>query len=327
MTIPALLSIVLLLAPAPAIAEYSAPSEYAEAVAALERALIEINTNPGDGITSLRAALAELHEHAPRLANDPARLKLRATAELALARALLASGDSSGAAAVVDDALDGLAGEPLPIEQLGPSLGALVEQRQQALAERGHARLRVACAVPCRVYVDERASTASEPDGAVLSLGQHRVWIDSDEAEPLRTGLTLSDANSVLTLAYPELPILAPAPELIDSEPDRRRRRASAQAGPRVAPRWLEVSTLVLGSAAAVAGAVLWALDDKCPGGADRNDLDACPRLYDTGVAGISLVAAGGATALLGGVLLGIDAARLGDRRGHEVAVTWTMRF
>ena len=328
MTITVTLSIALLLGSAPAIADSNTETkEYAEAVIAVERGLLEINTDPARGIESLRAALAELHEHAPQLAADAAALELRTMAELALARALLASGDPTAAAAAVDAALEGLGGAPLPVDQLGPSLGALVEERQQALLDRGHARLRIACAVPCRVYVDERVSTANEPNGAAVPLGPHRVWIESEEASLLRTTLTLGDPDATVTLAYPEVPAVAPAPQVIETKHDRRQRRALARSGPRVAPRWLEVSTLVLGSAAAVAGAVLWALDDKCPGGADPNDLDACPQMYDTRVAGIALVSAGAGSALLGGVLLGIDAARLGDRRGRELAITWTARF
>ena len=329
MTITAvvILSIASLLA-SPAMTDSHGPTdEYAEAVAAVERAIIEINTDPAIGIESLRAALIELREHAPQLAVDARALELRTMAELALARALLASGDPEAAAAAVDAALEGLGGAPLPVDQLGPSLGALVEDRREALAARGQATLRVECAVPCRVYVDERITLANESAGVMVPLGQRRVWVESGEAEPLRTTLTLGDPDTAITIEYPEVSAVAPAPELIEAEPQRRQRRSLTDKGPRVAPRWFEVSALVLGSATAIAGAVLWALDDKCPRGADRNDLGACPQVYDTGVAGISMVAAGSGTALLGAVLLGIDASRLGDRRERELAVTWTMRF
>ncbi|HLT40233.1 MAG TPA: hypothetical protein VK034_28330 [Enhygromyxa sp.] len=296
---------------------------YRQAVAAVEQGMLAINTDPGGGVETLRAALAGLHEHAPRLAADPDALELRTLAELALARALLAGGDRQAAAAAVDGALEGLGATALSVDQLGPSLGALVAERQQALAGRGSARLRVACAVPCRVYVDERTSTAAEAEGANLPLGEHRVWIEGEGAAPLRTKLTLADADATLTLAYPEAAAIAPDPQLIDATPELGR------AGPvkRVAPRWAEVGSLVVGSAAVIAGAVLWALDSKCPRAADPNDVAACPQLYDTRTAGIALVSAGSATALLGGVMLAVDEARLGDRRGHQLALTWTTRF
>src|SRR5690554_5018088 len=79
---------------------------YAAAVAALERGLIEINTNPTEGIHALRAKLAALHEFAPLLAEDPSALELRTMAELALARALLSSGDREAAAATLDSTLE-----------------------------------------------------------------------------------------------------------------------------------------------------------------------------------------------------------------------------
>lgn len=300
---------------------------YAKAVAAVEQGMVEINTDPTQGIAALRAALAELHDFAPQLAHDPAALELRTMAELALARALLASGDADAAAASVDSALESLAGAALPVDHLGPSLGALVDQRERALAARGQARLKVACSVPCRVYVDERLSPANEAEGASLPVGQHRVWIESDEAEPLRTTLTLSDPQAALTLAYPELDTLEPpAPGLVGDDPQVEGSLRSSDSK-RAAPRWVEITTLVLGTAAAAAGGVLWALDSSCPGGADPNDVAACPQLYDTRTAGIALVSAGAAVALTGGVMLTVDESRLGDRRGRELALVWTTRF
>lgn len=321
MTIGLTLSIALFLAPA------DESSNYPHAVATVERAMLAINTDPTGGIEALREALADLHDHAPQLAEDPRALELRTLAKLALARGLLAGGDRQAAAAAVDDALASLGDAGLPVDRLGPSLGALVEERQQVFAARGQARLRVACSVPCRVYVDERSSSAAEPDGAQLPVGEHRVWIEGDQAEPLRTTLTLADPGASLTIAYPEPAAVVPAPELIETDSRRRPRDRLAQPSKRVAPRWAEVGTLVIGGAAAVAGAVLWAIDSQCPGRIDPSDAAECPKLYDTRTAGIALVSAGGATALLGGVLLVVDEVRLGDRRGRELALTWTTRF
>ncbi len=302
---------------------------YAKAVTAVEQGMVEINTDPSNGVAALRAALTKLHDFAPQLANDPAALELRTTAELALARALLASGDPDAAAAAIDAALEGLAGAALPVDHLGPSLGALVEERQRALAARGQARLRVACSRPCQVYIDERESAADQTAGISLPLGEHRVWIEGDESEPLRTTLTLGDPDARLTLAYPELiDAEAPPPSVDGHEP--RRGPASplaTQSRPRTAPRWAEITSLVLGGAALAAGGVLWALDSKCPGGVDPTNIAACPELYNTRVAGITLVSAGAAAALTGGVMLVVDETQLGDRRGRELALVWTTRF
>ena len=300
--------------------------DYSEAVAAVERALIEVNTDPEAGIVHLRAALTALREHGPRLAGDGEALALRSMAELALARALLSRGDHEGAAAIVDATLIGLADAELPIAELGPSLGALVEERRELLERRGSARLRVACSVPCSVYVDERVRDEAAESGLHLPLGEHRVWIEGPGTAPLRTTLTLAEADRALTIAYPEPS--APAPVAQPSETLGDRIDPPLGGRSRIAPRWAEATTLALGGAALAAGAVLWALDSRCPGGVDpRQDAADCPQLYDTRAAGIALVAAGGLASLTGGVLLVVDEARAGDRRGREVALVWTRRF
>ena len=76
-----------------------------------------------------------------------------------------------------------------------------------------------------------------------------------------------------------------------------------------------------------IAGAVLWALDSRCPGDADPSDVVACPELYDTRAAGIALVSAGFAAGLTGGVMLVVDETRIGDRRGRELGLVWQARF
>jgi hypothetical protein len=303
--------------------------EYAAAVAAVADAMVEINTDPEQGSARLRAALERLWDFAPMLAEDPAALEQRTLAEFALARAELARGDRYAAAATIDASLEALGGRPVDTERLGPSLGALVEERAQALQARGSARLRIECDVPCRVLVDERNAGDVEVPGSArelaVPLGRHRVWVEDlsrSEGEPLRTTVALDSADALATVTYPEAEV-PPASRVRSSDDDFR------MPGPikRVAPRWLEVSALAVGGAAVVAGAVLWAIDSRCPRGADPNDVVACPELYDTRVAGITLVAAGGAAALTGGVMLVVDETRLGDHRGREVALVWTARF
>jgi hypothetical protein len=322
----------------PAITNVSISSqadEYGATVANLEAAMIEVNTHPEQGIAKLRAALEQLREFAPLLAEDPEALELRTLAELTLARAELARGDRYAASATVDATLETLGGRPLPIERLGPSLGALVEERTRAIEARGTARLRVECSSPCRVLVDERnvgdvveAGSARE---LALPLGKHRIWVEDlepDEDEPLRTTLALDSADALTTLRYPEAEAEPPAPGLGKAR-SRTDEGELELPGPRrrVAPRWVEVTTLAAGTAAIAAGAVLWALDSRCPRGADPNDIVACPELYDTRNAGIALVSAGFAAGLTGGVMLIVDETRVGDRRGRELGLVWTARF
>lgn len=309
------------------------PDEYARAVTAVADAMIEINTDPEQGSAKLRLALERLWEFAPLLAEDPAALEQRTLAEFALARAELARGDRYAAAATIDASLEALGGRPLDTERLGPSLGALVEERAQALQARGVARLRVECSVACRVLVDERnAGDVDVPGSArelTVPLGQHRVWVEAiaePDLPPLRTTVALDSADARVTLAYPEAQP-PPAPSLTPGDSNDMDEFELPAPRTRTAPRFVEVAALATGSAALVAGAVLWAIDSHCPRGADANDIVACPELYDTRTAGITLVSAGIAAALTGGVMLVVDETRVGSRRGRELALVWTARF
>jgi hypothetical protein len=261
---------------------------------------------------------------------------LRSLAELALARAQLAQGDRYAASATIDATLEALGDTPLPSDRLGPQLGALVAERQRVLEARGVARLRVECLDRCRVLVDERNVGDVEQPGfareLALPLGAHRVWIESLDADqapdtdPMRTTVSLDSADSVVILSYPASTETSQAPDSAPSSRDPGR----LELGPplrRVAPRWAEITTVVAGGAALVAGAVLWAIDSRCPRGADPNDLAACPELYDTRSAGIALVSAGFVASLTGGVMLIVDETRVGDRRGTELGLAWTTRF
>lgn len=332
-----LLTLGLTLAPTSSTANSDSDS-YRASVVAVETALLQINTDPEHGIDTLRAALVQLHEFTPQLAEDPEALELRSLAEFALARAELAQGDRYAASATIDAALEALGDAPLPSDRLGPGLGALVAERQRALEARGVARLRVECRTPCRVLVDERnAGDVEQPGSArelALPLGTHRVWVQSldtheaPDTEPMRATVWLDSADSLVTVSYPgsDDTERGPAPARTRADPRER----SFELGPprhRVAPRWTELTTLVAGGAALVAGAVLWAIDSRCPRGADPNDLAACPELYDTRNAGIALVSAGFAASLTGGVMLIVDETRVGDRRGTELGLMWTTRF
>jgi hypothetical protein len=321
---------------------------YGAAIATVETALLQINTDPEHGLDVLDAALIGLREFTPQLAGDPRALELRSLAELALARAQLAQGDRYAASATIDATLEALGDAPLPSERLGPGLGALVAERQRVLEARGVARLRVECHNPCRVLVDERNVGDVEQPGfareLALPLGAHRVWIESLDADqapdtdPMRTTVSLDSADSVVVLRYPASTDTLQAPDTLRA-PDTLQapELAPASAAPdhlelgpplrRVAPRWAELTTMVAGGAALAAGAVLWAIDSTCPRGADPNDIAACPELYDTRGAGIALVSAGVAATLTGGVMLIVDETRIGDRRGTELGLAWTTRF
>jgi hypothetical protein len=155
------------------------------------------------------------------------------------------------------------------------------------------------------------------------------VWVEAiaePDLPPLRTTVALDSAEARVTLAYPEAQP-PPAPSLSPGDSNDMDEFELPAPRTRTAPRFVEVAALASGSAALVAGAVLWAIDSHCPRGADPNDIVACPELYDTRTAGITLVSAGIAAALTGGVMLVVDETRVGSRRGRELALVWTARF
>ncbi|MFV8755001.1 hypothetical protein ACNOYE_31005 [Nannocystaceae bacterium ST9] len=291
---------------------------YDRALVALDEAMLVANTDPEQGILLLNRALAALHQFAPLLALDQPARQRRSLAHLALARAKLARGDEQGAAESMDATLRELGELELPIEQLGPTLGRLVEERRAALVGQGTAHLRVICASACELWIDEHpAQSALDEDGVALPLGSHRVWIEdpSGQHAPLRTSVELVDSRP-FDLQYP--PPSAPPPELAIESSDPIADRSEHTGVARLAPRWAELLTTSLGVGTLAAGASLWAIDSTCPGGVDPSDVQACPQLYDTRTAGITTVALGSAMVVVGAVLLTIDEGRA-RRRGHEV--------
>ena len=98
-------------------------------------------------------------------------------------------------------------------------------------------------------------------------------------------------------------------------------------ARPRVLPRWADILITTVGVAAVGTGAVLWAIDGRCPDGADPENKVACPQVYITKTAGIAMVAAGSAVLVTGTVLLSVDEVRTARGRGQTVSLAWTVRF
>lgn len=308
-------------------------SQYDEALATLRAAMDEVNADP-DGeapLAALRGALDALPDHAPLLAEDPGALELRLRAELVLARAQLYQGDRYAAAATLDTCLERAGGIPLDSARLGPRLGALVDERREVQAARGEARLRVECAEPCRVLIDERNYGSVERSGQArelsLPLGEHRVWLAPLEplegkAEPLRVVVQLDSTDDAPTLSFPvpspgDGPATDGAPVPAPTVGAERRGALGLRSPPmgetdrdRLAPRWLEITGIAIGGAELIAGATLWALDSRCPGGGDVTDVEACPQLYDTKTAGIVLSTLGLAAVATSGALLGVDSSR-----------------
>jgi hypothetical protein len=294
------------------------PAAYARALQALDDAMLVANTDPEQGIALLNRALEALHQFAPLLAMDESARMRRSLAHLALARAKLARGDEQGAAQSVDSTLRELGDLDLPLEQLGPTLGQLVEDRRATMAGLGEARLRVSCVSACNVWIDEHvADQALSSKGHSLIVGSHRVWIEdpSGSLEPVHTRIELGSDDQPLVLRYPASDV--PAPELVVNPQESDIDSSGLDRPNRLAPRWAEVLGAGLGVGALTVGASLWAIDDTCPGGRDPNDIVACPQLYDTRRAGITTVVIG-STLLVGSVvMLTVDELRQ-RRRSRE---------
>ncbi len=287
---------------------------YAEALAKVREALNKANEDPAFGAAPLRDALAVLRQYAPRLATDIEGQELRTTAQLSLARALLAAGDADGARDAMDEAIRTSRGDPLPTKNFGPGLAALHRERDGVLGKQGAGVLEIDCRVPCRVFVNERP--AGQRIDALVP-GSYRVWIEaSDGSEAPVDKLVTVERDGVAELGF--------GTRKIDEDP----RPPTRETKPRLLPRWADVLIMSAGVAAIGTGAALWAIDGRCPGGADPNDTEACPQVYITRTAGIATVAVGGAVLLTGTVLLSVDEVRTADnRRAQAVTLSWQMRF
>jgi hypothetical protein len=299
--------------PVPSVSADPAQREYEEALERVRTAQRMANEDPQRGSVQLRDALQLLLGHGIRLAKDPEGQDLRTMAQLTLARSLLATDDADGARDAMDDAIRTARGDPLPIKQFGPGLAALHKERAGALAKQGAGSIAVECRIPCRVYINERPTQASTEG---LVLGRYRVWIEANDASQadVRTIVDLQ-ADQTATIEFGIKPQGPDGPD--NPKP----------AFKRIMPRWAEVVLMSAGAVAIGTGAALWAIDGSCPGGADPNDIVACPQVYITKTAGIVTLVAGSAAFLTGTITLSVDEVRVGRQRGNEVALVWTTRF
>jgi hypothetical protein len=294
-------------------------------------ATVATNVDAFVGAPRLKAALLGLLDHAPQLAADPAALDLQVMGELALARAALDRGEHGDAERIVDrlltilmvvGELDGLARD-----KLGPRLAALVATREQNLVRERLTRLRVTCAGPCNMFVDGRKmpSELATSFEVPLALGSHDVWVEQDEASlsprdwgrqlpAMREQVLVTTQGQALELSYPRVEV--PPPSLSGTEIDTNDKLTTRASTRRIAPRWVEISTITAGFAAAGVGSALWAINNGCSGSGPRVGVDACPRLYNTQNAGISTLVVGASALITGSIMLAIDEHRR-QKRGE----------
>ena len=301
------LLLALLLVQAPAGDSPTTPDAYAETRARVQAAVKLANRDPRAGAELLEQALDELSHHTLELSTDELALQERALAQLALARSYLALNNSGAANRAMDRALRSALGSELPVARYGPNMIALHDARKQALEDAGRVSLEVKCYVRCRFIVDGRAG-----EGLELSLyaGTYDVFVIALDAEVSDLHRTLSfDADEPVELiefGKPEVAAPAvverPAPAIMPV--DKPSRRAM--------PRWAELLIMTAGTGIAVTGGVMWAYDERCPGGQDPQiDFEACPSVYDTSGVGVGLTLLGAGVFAVGGVTLLVDELRM----------------
>jgi hypothetical protein len=299
--------------PAPAV---TSDAKYNQALDNVRNAQKLANEEPERGSTQLRDALNVLQGFGPRLATDPEGQDLRLMAQLTLARSLLATNQAESARAVMDEAIRTARGDPLPTKNFGPGLAALHRERAGVLAKHGTGSIEVDCRSPCRVFINERP-TQARTDGLVP--GNYRVWIEATDgsAPDVQLKAEVEHEGQVVHFDFGRAPVLDDDPPVAGPSKPRGR----------VLPRWADILLVSAGAAAIGTGAALWAIDGSCPGGADPEDVVACPRVYITRTAGIVTVAAGSALLLGGTIVLTVDEVRAGRQRGTQASLVWTFRF
>jgi hypothetical protein len=264
-------------------------------VDALLAAEAQATESPETAEGPLQDALRGFFEVAPLVAGDARAQEARAFALLALARTRLVLGRPQDAAAAVDDAMITIHQGPLPVDQFGPAMAVLVDERATVLAPLPMASLTVRCSVPCLMLVDEQPFTDA------LVPGAHRVWVEAlaPGLPVLRRALRLAPGESVELRYDVEAP--APAPRPLPSVP---------AAAKRVLPRWASVLGVAVGAGAVASGGVLVGVDLRCPDLGDPRQVPQCLRVLNTDTGGFVLLGVGSAMLVTAAVILAVDEIR-----------------
>lgn len=270
-------------------------------VGALVEADARATEAPDTAEPALTDALAAFADAAPLVGDDEAQ-RARVFAQLSLARVQLFLGRAEDAATTMDEALRTARGDALPVEQFGPDLEALYEQRRAELGPPG--QLVLECHQPCRAWVDERAVSSK---GAELPAGGHRLWIEAQAKGPpvLRQDVMVPGGERVVVVyGEPAPPELTPPPTVSEPGSDRAHRPDR-----RMLPRWASVLGMGLGAGSIVAGGVLVGVDHRCPDLSDPRTTP-CPRILNTDAGGWIALGVGATALIVGTVILVIDERR-----------------
>ena len=289
-------------------------------VAEMRAAIESAEKNPDSGRAELRAALARFDEEPSVVATSNDAHAARIDGLLALAKAELAVGREADAIAALDKAIRIARGEPLPVAKHGQRLIKLHDLRVGAPELRPNGSLHVTCSVQCRVILDGR--TAGHGTDVMITgvpLGGHQLRVEPMAAEidhHFQTDVMLSNGEPERTYDYRVPEAGTPAKSTVDRAP------ADATAKPRKLPRWAGILGIGVGAAVTIAGAVLIAMDGKCPDGSNPRSADPCPDILNTDAVGIALTSVGAATLVGFSVALGV-----GEARQKKAGAALTIRF
>lgn len=349
MNILSTLALVLMLGP-PESAEALSPEDwdamsYHEVNVQLERGIEIGDRQPEEAISILEPALAALPRFTTQLVEDRVRLELRAEAYVSLARAYLTVREEDKARAAMDEGIRSAPfGQVLPAERYGPKVEKLWEERVAALGEAALGEAVVECWVACRVYLNEREVEVveggeGEPARVVLdglTEGSYRLWVEAveGELEPVVEAFQAQEGLvfSLGTEPEPEVEEVI-GPGLVKDEQTKEPIPTPPSVKRPLLPRAAEISAIAAGVGLIASGVVLFAINDRCSnppvdGAVPGDGIEACPKLWNTGAAGIALIGAGVGLTAIGSVFLGIDEVRRGQAKKYaRVTVGWTFRF
>ncbi|MCB9569753.1 MAG: hypothetical protein H6710_21465 [Myxococcales bacterium] len=287
----------------------------------LSAAVDATNEDPAAGVDELRGALAEAPKFTVELASDDAARSERNEGNLSLSRALLTLGDAEAAATAMDSALRDAGNDPLSPQRFGPSLADLHRQRLAALDAQGRGTIRVECALPCRVFINEHPAPAH---AGGLFLGRYRVRIEASSGgeAPYTADLELGPDAREVRLPFPAQAAEGPADANLPIDAPTAGKRGKK--GRRALPRWLEITSIVGGAAAVGAGVFLLRMDDYCVGDLSFKPSASmpgtCKDIYNTRIGAFTAIGAG-AFFFAGGVItLSIDESRARRSRASEAA-------
>ncbi len=300
--------------------------------AALERklqaAITAANEDPDVAAAQLRASLDEVAAAPGMTARSQSLQALRIEGLLTLARADLVLDERDAAVDAIDEAIRVSGGNVTSVEDFGPSLTALYEERVSAPELRAVGSLQVACTSPCRVILDGRvAGTGNNVSVTGIPLGSHVARLEPQTQDPtdfVMKDFVLTDDARSQEYSY-EPPVDAPLPGgtvTATNEP-------GGDSG-RTLPRWAGILGMAAGGAALLGGVFALAINGRCPDLSDASREPRCRDVFETLPIGIGLTAAG-AGALVGfGVAFGVGEGkdkRFRQEQGQSAVLQFRTRF